>query len=221
MIRPDGLAKVLDFGLAKLTDPKPFGGAAEGSGAASIHTDSGILIGTVGYMSPEQVRGQSLDGGSDIFNLGAVLYEMITGTRPFPGDTPGDVIVSILEREPDPLRALAPDAPFQVEQIVARALAKDRRQRYPTAGDLQADLKNVGNSLETINQTTTAQPAANVTEAWRRQATIVCSNLSGYAAIVEQLDPLELEKVGSQIRGRSPKSLPPAADSLRGSRARS
>jgi serine/threonine protein kinase/tetratricopeptide (TPR) repeat protein len=204
MIRPDGLAKVLDFGLAKLTAPQPFGGptaeSAAESEAVSVHTGSGILIGTVGYMSPEQVRGQPLDGGSDIFNLGAVLYEMITGTRPFPGDTPGDVIVSILEREPDPLRALATDVPVQVEQIVVRALAKDRKQRYPTAADLQADLKKLGSSLEAIHHKTAAQPAANPTEAWRRQATVVCSNLSGYAAIVEQLTPLELEEVGGLIR---------------------
>ncbi|HEY6333650.1 MAG TPA: AAA family ATPase, partial [Blastocatellia bacterium] len=139
-------------------------------------------------------------GGSDIFNLGAVLYEMITGTRPFPGDSPGDVIVSILEREPDPLRALAPEVPVQVEQIVIRALAKDRKQRYPTAGDLQADLKKLGGSLEAIHHKTAAQPAGNPTEAWRRQATVLCSNLCGYAAIVEQLAPLELEKVGSRIR---------------------
>ncbi|HUK89828.1 MAG TPA: protein kinase, partial [Blastocatellia bacterium] len=200
MIRPDGLAKVLDFGLAKLTAPQPFGRAAEESEAMSVHTDSGILMGTVGYMSPEQVRGLPLDGGSDIFNLGAVLYEMITATRPFPGAAAGDVIVSILERDPDPVRALAPDVPLQVEQVVARALAKDRKQRYKTASDLQADIKNVVNSLETINQATTAQPAAHLTQAWRRQATIVCSNLSGYAAILEQLDPLELEEVGNQIR---------------------
>jgi serine/threonine protein kinase/tetratricopeptide (TPR) repeat protein len=200
MIRPDGLVKVLDFGLAKLTAHPPFGAEGVASDAVSVHTNSGILIGTVGYMSPEQVRGQQIDGASDIFSLGAVLYEMITGTRPFTGGTAGDTIVSILDREPEPVRARAPEAPQQLEQIIAKALAKDRGQRYRTAGDLQLDLKNLGSALESIIQTQPLETAAQLTQPQRRQATIICSNLSGYAAIVEQLDPDEAERVASKIR---------------------
>jgi serine/threonine protein kinase/tetratricopeptide (TPR) repeat protein len=201
MIRPDGLIKVLDFGLAKLTGPALFGGEALGSEAVTVHTDSGTLMGTLGYMSPEQVRGQEIDGASDIFSLGAVLYEMITGARPFTGENTGDIIVAILDREPDPVSACAPEAPARLDQIVAKALAKDRQLRYKTAGDLQFDLKNLGNAVEAIIPTTPVQTLANITEPQRRQATIVCSNLSGHTAIVEQLDPVESEKMLSQIKG--------------------
>jgi serine/threonine protein kinase/tetratricopeptide (TPR) repeat protein len=208
MIRPDGLVKVLDFGLAKLTAPPPFSGQAFESDAVTVHTDSGILMGTVSYMSPEQVRGQQIDGGSDIFSLGAVLYEMLTGTRAFTGETTSDIIVGILNREPDPIRMRAPEAPGQTEQIVANALAKDRCYRYKTAGELQLDLKNLGSAVESMIQASTTQAsmrhvktAGILTEPQRRRATIVCSNLSGYPAIVEQLDPAESERIAGQIKG--------------------
>jgi serine/threonine protein kinase/tetratricopeptide (TPR) repeat protein len=210
MIRPDGLVKVLDFGLAKLTAPAPFSGQTLESDAVTVHTDSGILMGTVSYMSPEQVRGQQIDAGTDIFSLGAVLYEMLTGTRAFTGETTSDIIVAILNREPEPIRTRAREAPPQLEQLVARALAKDRGHRYKTAGEFQLELRNLGGALESmiqasmtqapIVQTAPVQTAAILTEPQRRQTTIVCSNLSGYTAIVEQLDPVESERIGDQIR---------------------
>jgi serine/threonine protein kinase/tetratricopeptide (TPR) repeat protein len=200
MIRPDGLVKVLDFGLAKLTAPQPFGDESAASGAVSVHTNSGILVGTLGYMSPEQVRGQKIDGGSDIFSLGAVLYEMITGTRPFTGESAGDVLVSILEREPDSIRVRAPGAPPQLDEIVTKALAKDRTHRYRTAADLQLDLQNLASAIDSMDPPPPLPAEVRLAEPQRRQTTIVCSNLSGYAAILEQLDPVDSEKVASQIR---------------------
>src|SRR5215472_9313831 len=216
MIRPDGLVKVLDFGLAKLTAPAPFSGQTLESDAVTVHTDAGILLGTVGYMSPEQERGQQIDGGSDIFSLGAVLYEMLTGTRPFTGETTSDIIAAILNREPDPIRVRAPEAPARLEQIVARALAKDRCHRYKTAGELQFDLKNLSSGVESMVQapmfqtgmtqasmtkTGLVQTTAILTEPQRRRAAIVSSNLSGYTAIIEQLDPAESERIAGQIKG--------------------
>ena len=107
MLRPDGLVKVLDFGLAKLT---PTGATA------TAHTQTGILLGTVAYMSPEQARGQKVDGRSDLFSLGVVLYEMVTGERPFYGPTSSDTLVAILEREPARLDQLRPGVPEALEQ---------------------------------------------------------------------------------------------------------
>src|SRR5262249_42090022 len=124
MLRRDGYAKVLDFGLAKLTaqeatDATPPAGARP-------ETDSGVVMGTSSYMSPEQVRGRPVDGRTDIWSLGVVIYEMITGEVPFKGETTGDVIVSILEREPKPLAQLSPKAPAELQRIISKSLHKHR-----------------------------------------------------------------------------------------------
>jgi serine/threonine protein kinase len=100
-------------------------------------------MGTVNYMSPEQARGREVDARSDIFALGSVIYEMATGQRAFSGETSTDVVVSILEKEPAPLSRLAPEAPAELQRIVAKALRKDRGERYQTTRDLLLDLKNL------------------------------------------------------------------------------
>ena len=136
MIRPDGLVKLLDFGIAKLSDRRD--GA---SYRISRITQAGTVVGTARYMSPEQARGLKVDPRSDIFSLGAVIYEMITGNPAFPGDTASDQIAEILKADPAPLRAAVPGAPAEVERIVGKALAKDAGERYQSAYDMLADLK--------------------------------------------------------------------------------
>ena len=143
MVRPDGLVKVLDFGLAKLIETSA---PSTDSGARTIakaNTDPGTVMGTAAYMSPEQARGQGVDARTDIFSLGVVIYEMIAGRVPFEGETASHVIVSILEKEPAPLTRISPDTPSELERIVTKALAKDRDDRYQTVKDLLIDLKRL------------------------------------------------------------------------------
>ena len=141
MVRPDGLAKVLDFGLAKLTERNPTTADSERLASNKSLTEPGQVMGTPHYMSPEQARGVEVDARSDIFSLGVVLYEMITAQAPFLGATSTDVIISVVQQKPTPLAHHAPEAPAELEQIVAKALCKEPDQRYQTANELVADLK--------------------------------------------------------------------------------
>lgn len=142
MVRPDSLVKVLDFGLAKLTEPR-----AE---ASPLSTDSGMVMGTISYMSPEQARGQKVDHRTDIFSLGVMLYEMITGRRPFDGTTTSDVIVALLSAEPPALKEIVPNAPAGLEQITGKCLAKDSEDRYQSAGELLNDLTRIEEELKSV-----------------------------------------------------------------------
>ncbi len=151
MIRPDGYVKVLDFGLAKLSEPDSTFRSAEAFAEISsraIRTGSGVVIGTVGYMSPEQARGQTVDARSDIFNLGAVIYELVAGQKPFTGDTPSDTFAAILKTEPASLSRIAPGTPAELVRIVTKALQKDREQRYQGVKDLLLDLKSLKEELD-------------------------------------------------------------------------
>jgi serine/threonine protein kinase/Flp pilus assembly protein TadD len=147
MLRRDGYVKILDFGLAKLTD-KNWSGVDNEAATRMLNTSPGVVMGTVYYMSPEQARGLPVDERTDIWSLGVVLYEMICGSHPFTGATPTDVIISIAEREPEPLTKRVPEAPLQLEEIVQKALAKKREDRYQTADDLQRDLRSLSRELE-------------------------------------------------------------------------
>jgi serine/threonine protein kinase/TolA-binding protein len=141
-----GQAKVLDFGLAKLAAaPAGFNDTAEDSPtmAGMLLSTQGIALGTVAYMSPEQARGEVLDARSDLFSFGIVLYEMATGVQAFPGQTSAVVFDSILNRTPVSVATLRSEVPPQLEQIISKALEKDRALRYQTASDLQADLKRL------------------------------------------------------------------------------
>lgn len=144
MLRPDGVVKVLDFGLAKLTEQKWNDLEAE----TLIQTQQGIVMGTANYMSPEQARGLKVDTRSDIFSLGVVIYETLTGHVPFPGQTMTDVLASILMLEPPSLSQSAAGVPDELQRIVQNALQKDKEQRYQTAGELLSDLKVLKQSLD-------------------------------------------------------------------------
>jgi serine/threonine protein kinase len=140
MVRPDGLVKVLDFGLAKLA---PFGGAfaREDATHTVVRTDAGTVVGTTGYMSPEQARGQDVDARTDIWSLGVMLYEMVAGHRPFAGQSSSDVVAAILDREPVPLARIEPDIPPELHRIVGKTLRKNKEQRYQVMKDLLLDLE--------------------------------------------------------------------------------
>ncbi len=136
---------VLDFGLAKLA---PAGGAANLSAMPTAEeldqlTRPGTAIGTITYMSPEQVRGEELDARTDLFSFGAVLYEMVTGTMPFRGDTAGIITNAILERSPVPPVRLNPDLPPKLEEVINKALEKDRKLRYQSAAEIRTDLQRL------------------------------------------------------------------------------
>lgn len=147
MLRSDGYVKLLDFGLAKLTEQKIDNMELDGATLGS-QTKDGVVMGSVYYMSPEQVRGQPADGRADIFALGIVLYEMICARSPFPGQTISDVMAAILQREPPPLSQPGTQIPSELHRIVKKMLKKDRDERYQTAKDLLLDLKTLKQDLE-------------------------------------------------------------------------
>ena len=152
MLRRDGIVKVLDFGLAKLTRERERQHIETDSLAPTqnfINTGVGVVLGTAHYMSPEQARGLELDHRTDIWSLGCVLYEMISGRQPFHGQTTIDVMSGILDREPESLLSHLPEGPHDLERVVARALCKDREERYQTVKDLLTDLKDLKRAVET------------------------------------------------------------------------
>jgi serine/threonine protein kinase/Tol biopolymer transport system component len=143
MIRKDGYVKVLDFGLAKLTGKATPAADTEAATLALVNTDPGTVMGTVNYMSPEQARGLETDARTDLWSLGAVLYEMIAGQLPFAGVTPTDTILAIVDKEPLPLSHHIREVPEALEWIVTKALTKDKDERYQTASDMLVDLRQL------------------------------------------------------------------------------
>ncbi|MBW3563780.1 MAG: protein kinase [Acidobacteria bacterium] len=143
MIRRDGLVKVLDFGLAKRAES-----VDPGAPTVVRATAPGTIMGTVTYMSPEQARGLEVDARTDLFSLGAVLYEMLTGRTPFAGKTNTDVLAAIIGSEPLPISRFAGDAPREVHWITQKALHKERDERYQSAKEMLADLRRVKRDVE-------------------------------------------------------------------------
>jgi len=175
LVSRHGHAKILDFGLAKLT-PKGWG-AAEAVGGSVLPTASvepeqltspGVAMGTVAYMSPEQARGEELDARTDLFSLGAVLYEMATGQTPFQGNTSAEIFGGILHRAPASPSQLNPKLPPKLEEIITRLLEKDRDLRYQSAADLRSELKrlqrdtNSGRSTVESGHSPAQSPSAGV-----------------------------------------------------------
>lgn len=154
MVREDGYVKVLDFGLAKLAEgvrSDNFGAGwshADDQSTVSLHTDSRAVVGTLNYMSPEQLRGYDLDSRTDIWSLGVILYEMVAARSPFERLTESDKIAAVLEHHPPPLTHYVPSVPAELQQVAEKCLAKDREKRYRTAQELYEELKNVKRNLE-------------------------------------------------------------------------
>jgi serine/threonine protein kinase/Tol biopolymer transport system component len=146
MISKDGYVKILDFGLAKLTETVSQDASALPT-AIAAPTQPGTVMGTAGYMSPEQASGQPVDYRSDQFTLGAILYEMATGKRAFQRKTGAETLVAIIKEEPEPIGQLAPKAPAPVRWIVERLLAKDPEERYASTRDLARELESVRDHL--------------------------------------------------------------------------
>jgi TolB-like protein/Tfp pilus assembly protein PilF len=138
----DGRVKILDFGIAKLLGPEEVR-VDEGKTATQSPTEAGVLLGTTGYMSPEQFRGEPVDHRSDLFSLGAVLYEMLSGRRAFGGATPADTMSATLSHDPPSLSALREEIPPDLDRTIRRCLEKGTRERFQTAWDLASDLERL------------------------------------------------------------------------------
>jgi len=172
-------AKILDFGLAKLVPSARIAGGV-GAVAASmtisaqeLFTSPGTTIGTVAYMSPEQVRGEELDHRTDLFSFGLVLYEMVTGQLAFPGKTPGVIMEAILNRAPIPATLMNSQVPPQLEEIIDKALERDCDFRYQTAADIRADLQRL--RRETVSGHVSASHISSVRSSARRSASAVAA----------------------------------------------
>jgi serine/threonine protein kinase/tetratricopeptide (TPR) repeat protein len=148
MVRPDGYVKVLDFGIAKLAEQEVPVTMPEKEAMLLVETNLGSILGTVRYMSPEQALGAPVDKRTDIWSLGVVLYEMVAGRAPFSGDTPQEVMNSILTAEPPPLTNHFAQTPGELQQIVSTALCKDREERYQSAHEILEGLKSLRREME-------------------------------------------------------------------------
>src|SRR6266545_2483098 len=170
MLRPDGYVKVLDFGIAKLTERQAPQISTEAATMMKVQTTPGVVMGTLYYMSPEQARGQEVDGRTDIWSLGSVLYEMVAGRPPFKGEAPNDAIALILQKgkEPLPLARYTPEAPPELQRLITKALQKERDRRYQSIKDLRLDLENLKQEEEfkaKLEQSVSPEPSNTKTEA--------------------------------------------------------
>ena len=182
-ITRDGHVKILDFGLAKLTMPEPGAPGLSVQATLDSVTGRGVLLGTLGYMSPEQCRGATVDARSDIFSFGAVLYEMVSGKRAFRGDTTADTISSILKEEPPDLATTGRDVPPMLERIVHHCLEKDPAARFQSARDVAFALEALS-SVSSLGASAVAMPAHTIAALPSRKSWLVPSLLGVIAVLI-------------------------------------
>ncbi|MEP6586919.1 MAG: protein kinase, partial [Candidatus Udaeobacter sp.] len=186
MLRPDGYVKVLDFGIAKLPEQRRASGDPRVEKTSLLQTRPGLVLGTAHYMSPEQARGQKVDARSDIWSLGVVLYEIVTGGPPFRGETPSDCIAAILTAEPAPLSSISPDVPAKLESILQKALRKNTDERYQTIKEMLAELRILKANVEaesSLSQTK-AGGDSNVSEIKLRKRGVLVTAVAALLAAV-------------------------------------
>ena len=200
-----GHAKVLDFGLAKIAAPTS---SASAVAAAATMTDMddgklttpGAMVGTVTYMSPEQVKGQEVDARTDLFSFGAALYEMATGAMPFRGETTALICKAILDSAPTPVVRLNPDAPARLEEIVAKSLEKDRTLRYQHAADIRSDLQRL------LRDSTSSHAVPAMVAAKKPKSKTRALLLGAAAAVVAIAGGLYFLRSGPETKVQSPGS---------------
>jgi serine/threonine protein kinase len=191
MVRRDGLVKALDFGLAKLTEGAGIKAESDAALLKKSDTAPGLVMGTPQYMSPEQARGEELDTRTDLFSFGAMLYEMVTGSAPFKGDSVAAIFDAILNREPVPPTQLTPKAPAELEHIIGKALEKDRDLRYQSGREMLADLKRLQRDVSSARKAAvqpvaadSASVAAKPAAPWRKWAVIAAVPVVIIAALL-------------------------------------
>ncbi|HEY2964260.1 MAG TPA: protein kinase [Pyrinomonadaceae bacterium] len=194
MVRKDGIVKVLDFGLAKLTERQDSLTGSEATTIALVNTEPGTVLGTAAYMSPEQAAGREVDARSDIWSLGVVLYEMLTSRTPFAGASKSHIIVAIIDQEPLPITKLAPEVPAALEWIVAEALTKDPDERCQTAKEMLNKLKRLKQRIESGDSNITLLPA---TQSGSDQPRSVATTRSDVVVPTRELS--NVESMSSQI----------------------
>ncbi|HET9795519.1 MAG TPA: serine/threonine-protein kinase, partial [Thermoanaerobaculia bacterium] len=170
MISKDGFVKILDFGLAKLAEPSP-GNVSDMPTQAAPSTTPGTIMGTVGYMSPEQASGAKTDFRSDQFSLGTMLYEMSTGKKAFQRPTSAETLTAIIREEPEPITASNPKVPAPLRWAVERCLAKEPEERYASTKDLARDLENLRDHLSEATAASGSGSASPAAAARRRRGT--------------------------------------------------
>ncbi len=208
MVDDEGHAKLLDFGIAKQFAAPRHAPDPEDPTSAHVNTESGIVLGTSTYMSPEQVRGLDLDARTDLWSLGCVLYELVAGRPPFSAPTYGDLVVAILYEEPPPAGRARAGLPEELERILRRALAKRREDRYQSAGELREDLRRLQRRLEFQQGAAhesgrerphAAQPRPQTTTEQRKQVTVLFADARGLEELAGGCDAEEMSELLDEL----------------------